>query len=314
MTICNVSVTVFIVVLLSATLRFATPLTLGALSGLFCERSGVVNIAIEGMMLMGAFSAYIVGVLTGSLWLGLLAAMLCSAALAALHALLSVSFRVDQIISGTVVNILAFGITGYLFDQYYSRNTPNPGSLPLITVPGLNQITDFGRLFVQQPIVWLSLILVGVVHFVLFYTRWGLRTRAVGEHPRAADTVGVNVYFMRYMNVIIGGLIAGLGGTYFIAEVSAFQPGMTAGRGFIALAALIFGKWTPIGAWGAALLFGFAQAVPLRLQDAPLISALPPEFIRMIPYVVTIIAIAGFVGRVQPPAAAGKAYEGGGSL
>src|SRR5436190_4102325 len=267
MNLCGIPIQILIASVLATTLRVATPLTLGAISGLYCERSGVVNIAIEGMMLMGAFSAYIVGVLTGSLWLVLLAAMLCSAALAALHALLSVSFRVDQIISGTVVNILAFGITGYLFDQYYSRNTPNPGSLPLITVPGLNQITDFGRLFVQQPIVWLSLILVGVVHFVLFYTRWGLRTRAVGEHPRAADTVGVNVYFMRYMNVIIGGLIAGLGGTYFIAEVSAFQPGMTAGRGFIALAALIFGKWTPIGAWGAALLFGFAQAVQINVQQ-----------------------------------------------
>ena len=174
MNLCGVTTSVLIATLLATTLRVATPLTLGALSGLFCERSGVVNIAIEGMMLMGAFTAYVVGVLTGSLWIGVLAAMLSAAALAALHALLSVSFRVDQIISGTVVNILAFGISGFFFDQYFSKNTPNPGSLPQIAIPFLDQIPDFGRLFVQQPIVWAALLLVVIVHFVLFNTRWGL--------------------------------------------------------------------------------------------------------------------------------------------
>jgi simple sugar transport system permease protein len=299
---------------MATTLRVATPLTLGAISGLFCERSGVVNIAIEGMMLMGAFSAFIVGVLTGSLWLGLLGAIVSAALLAALHALLSITFKVDQIISGTVVNILAFGITGYFFDQYYSRNAPNPGQLPILGIPLLNQIPVFGRLFDQQPVVWAGLLLVVVAHFVLFYTRWGLRTRAVGEHPRAADTVGVNVYFMRYVNVIIGGCIAGLGGSYFIAEVSTFSPGMTAGRGFIALAALIFGKWTPFGAWGAALLFGFAQAVQINVQQClPASGDIPfflkPQIIGMLPYVVTIVVLAGAVGRSTPPAAVGIPYE-----
>jgi simple sugar transport system permease protein len=313
--VCGVPVEVLIATLMATTLRVATPLTLGAISGLFCERSGVVNIAIEGMMLMGAFSAFIVGVLTGSLWLGVLGAAVSAGLLAALHALLSITFKVDQIISGTVVNILAFGITGFFFDQYYSRNAPNPGQLPIIKIPLLDQIPVFGRLFQQQPIVWAGLLLVIVAHFVLFFTRWGLRTRAVGEHPRAADTVGVNVYFMRYLNVIIGGCIAGLGGSYFIVEVSTFSPGMTAGRGFIALAALIFGKWTPFGAWGAALLFGFAQAIQVNIQQCVTTTSgdipffLKPQILGMLPYLVTIVVLAGAVGRSTPPAAVGIPYE-----
>src|SRR5438270_13025262 len=180
MTVCGTLIDVFIVSLLATTIRVAAPLTLGAISGLFCERSGVVNIAIEGMMLMVAFMAFVGGVLSGSLWIGLLTAMLSAALFAALHALLLVTFKVDQIISGTVVNILAFGITGYFFDQYYSRNAPNPGQLPILHIPLLNQIPVFGKLFEQEPIVWAGLLLVVLTHFVLFYTRWGLRTRAVG--------------------------------------------------------------------------------------------------------------------------------------
>jgi simple sugar transport system permease protein len=307
MTVCGVPVEVLIATLLATTLRVATPLTLGALGGLFCERSGVVNIAIEGMMLWGAFWAYVVGSITGSLWLGLVAALLGAAVLAALHALLSITFRVDQIISGTVVNILSFGVTGFFYDQFFSRNAPTAGQLPLVSIPILQDIPVFGRLFQQQPVVWVGLLLVFIVHFVIFYTKWGLRTRAVGEHPRAADTVGINVYFMRYMNVIIGGAIAGLGGAYLIVEVSIFSPGMTIGRGFIALAALIFGKWTPIGAWGAALLFGFAQAVQINIQQCGV--DFPPQIIGMLPYVVTIIVLAGVVGRSTPPAAVGVPYE-----
>jgi general nucleoside transport system permease protein len=313
MTICGIPIELMIATLLATTLRVAAPLTLGALSGLFSERSGVVNIAIEGMMLMGAFTAFVAGVLTGSLWIGVLAAILSAALLAALHAVLSITFKVDQIISGTVVNILSFGITGFFFDQYYARSAPTPGSLPTISIPLLSDIPVFGRLFSQQPIVWTGLLLVFIVHFVLFYTRWGLRTRAVGEHPRAADTVGVNVYFMRYANVIIGGCIAGLGGAYFIAEVSTFSPGMTAGRGFIALAALIFGKWTPLGAWGAALLFGFTQALQINIQQCGLEirpgEPFPAQIIGLLPYVVTIIVLAGAVGRSTPPAAVGVPYE-----
>ena len=313
MTLCGIPIEVLIATVLATTLRVATPLTLGALSGLYCERSGVVNIAIEGMMLMGAFSTYVVGALTGSLWIGLVAGILSAAVLAALHALLSVSFKVDQIISGTVINILAFGITGFFYDQFFSSNAPNGGRLPDLSIPFLKDIPIFGRLFQQQPIVWASLILVAITHFVFFFTKWGLRTRAVGEHPRAADTVGINVYFMRYANVIIGGGIAGLAGGYFIQEVSTFSPGMTAGRGFIALAALIFGKWTPLGAWGAALLFGLAQAVQINIQQCGLEiqpgQAFPAQFIGMIPYVVTIIVLAGVVGRSTPPAATGVPYE-----
>lgn len=307
MTICGVSIEVLIATLLATTLRVATPLTLGALGGLFCERSGVVNIAIEGMMLMGAFSAYVAGAASGSLWVGLLAAIVSAGLLAALHAVISISFRVDQIISGTVVNILAFGITGFFYDQYFARNAPTGGSVPIISIPILQDIPVFGRLFQQQPVVWIALLLVAVTHFVLFFTRWGLRTRAVGEHPRAADTVGVNVFRVRYTNVIIGGAIAGLGGAYLIAEVSVFSPGMTIGRGFIALAALIFGKWTPLGAWGAALLFGFTQAVQINIQQCGV--NFPAQIIGMLPYVVTIVVLAGVVGRSTPPAAVGVPYE-----
>jgi simple sugar transport system permease protein len=227
--------------------------------------------------------------------------------LAALHALLSISFKVDQIISGTVVNILAFGMTGFFYDQYFSRNAPGGGSVPIISIPWLANDPVFGRLFQQQPVVWIALLLVAITHFVIFFTRWGLRTRAVGEHPRAADTVGVNVYRVRYFNVIIGGAIAGLGGAYLIAEVSTFSPGMTIGRGFIALAALIFGKWTPLGAWGAALLFGFTQAIQINIQQCGV--DFPAQIIGMLPYVVTIIVLAGVVGRSTPPAAVGVAYE-----
>lgn len=307
MKICGVDFDVLLVSVLITTLRVATPLTLGALGGLFSERSGVVNIAIEGMMLMGAFSAYVASASSGSIWIGLIAALISSGLLAALHAVISISFKVDQIISGTVVNILAFGMTGFFYDQYFSRNAPTSGSVPIISIPVLQDIPVFGRLFQHQPVVWIALLLVAITHFVLFFTRWGLRTRAVGEHPRAADTVGVNVFRMRYINVIIGGAIAGLGGAYLIAEVSAFSPGMTIGRGFIALAALIFGKWTPLGAWGAALLFGFTQAIQINIQQCGV--NFPAQIIGMIPYVVTIVILAGVVGRSTPPAAVGVPYE-----
>ncbi len=314
MNVCGIPIDLLIATILATTLRVATPLTLGALSGLFCERSGVVNIAIEGMMLMGAFSAYVVGVITGSLWIGLLGAILSAAVLAALHAVLAISFKVDQIISGTVVNILAIGITTFFADQYFSRDTPIARQgIQHMRIPFLSDIPNFGKLFDQQPVVWAALLLVAISHFVFFFTRWGLRTRAVGEHPRAADTVGINVYFMRYANVIIGGAIAGLGGAYFIVEVSTFSVGMTAGRGFIALAALIFGRWTPLGAWGAALLFGLAQAIQINIQQCGLEirpgEPFPAQIIGMIPYLVTIIVLAGAVGRSTPPAADGVPYE-----
>src|SRR3954470_23207053 len=309
MDLCGIPIQVLLASVMATTVRVSTPLVLGALSGLYCERSGVVNIAIEGMMVMGAFSTYVVGSMTGSLWFGLLGGIISAGLLALLHALLSITYKVDQIISGTVINILAFGLTGYFYDQFFARSAPSAGRLPVIELPFLSSLPTFGGLFKQQPIVWASLLLVAITHFVLFYTRWGLRTRAVGEHPRAADTVGINVYFMRYANVVLGGLIAGLAGTYFIQEVNNFTPGMTAGRGFIALAALIFGKWTPLGAWGAALLFGLAQAIPTALQLQGI--SIPVQLIGLLPYVLTIVVVAGVVGRATPPAADGVPYERG---
>lgn len=317
MMICGIPIEILIASVLATTIRVSTPLTLGALSGLFSERSGVVNIAIEGMMLMGAFAAYVVGTLTGSLWIGLLGAMLAAALLGLLHSVLSITFKVDQIISGTVINILSFGLTGFFYDQFFNRNAPSAPKLPTMSIPLLSDIPVFGRLFQQQPVVWSALLLVAIAHFVIFFTPWGLRTRAVGEHPRAADTVGINVFFMRYANVIIGACIAGLGGAYFTAEISSFSPGVTTGRGFIALAALIFGNWKPLNAWGATLLFGFTQAIQINVQQCVSASGstsdlpffLLPQIIGLLPYVVTIIVLAGFVGRSSPPAAVGVPYD-----
>lgn len=295
--------------MLATTLRFATPITLGALAGLFCERSGVVNIAIEGMMLSAAFGAFVVAAVTHSLLVGLLAGIVTGAITALLHAWLSVTFKVDQIVSGTVINILAVGLTGFLDTQVLQQaGLQSAGLFPRVPIPILSNLPVLGPIFSQQPIAWLSIILVIVAHFVLFYTRWGLRTRAVGENPRAADTVGINVPFMRYANVITGGMIAGIGGAYFTLEaVPSFETLMTNGRGFIALAALIFGGWTPWGAWAAALLFGAANALQINAQQFGI--PLPAQLTGMFPYLLTIIILAGVIGRAAPPAAVGQPYE-----
>ena len=297
---------------LNFTLRATVPLILGALSGILCERSGIVNIGIEGMMLAGAFGAFVAKVATNdwplaaSLLLGVLVALLVGGLMGWLHALLSIRFRMDQIISGTVLIILATGFTSYLFN----RDSVAEGKFSAIPIPGLADIPVIGRiLFDNPPITYLALILVVVVHIALFYTRWGLRTRAVGEHPRAADTVGINVNRYRYVNTIIGGMLAGLAGGFLVLEaVGQFQEGMTAGRGFIALAAMIFGNWNPFGALGASLLFGYTQALQNELLLTG-ITTVPRQFVSMLPYVVTIVAVSGFVGRVRPPAAEGKVYE-----
>ena len=311
--ICGQDWLVFLVSLLATTLAFATPITLGAMSGLACESSGVVNIAIEGMMLSGAFAGFFFGVQTGSLWLAVLGAMLVGAAMAALHGMLSITFKVDQIISGTVINILAFGITGYLYGQWYATNAPTtPGTLPRLVIPLLSDIPVVGRLFEQQPIAIIAILMVVLVHFVLYFTPWGLRTRAVGEHPKAADTVGIKVRRVRYTNVIIGGMIAGLGGAYYVPEyLPSFVPNMTAGFGFIALAAMIFGKYKPFGAWAAALFFGLALSVQNNLQSCNVTingGTIPSAWVGMLPYAITIIVLAGFVGRSTPPAADGQPY------
>jgi simple sugar transport system permease protein len=298
-----------IVAMFSVALPKATPLVLGALAGIYTERSGVVNIAIEGMMLTGAFFGFIAGVYTHSLLAGVAVAILSGILMAGLHAALSVGFGVDQIISGTVINILAVGLTGYLNRQLFNTGVPGGQSvLPALDVPGLSDMPVLGPvLFSQQPITYTALVLVLVTHVVLFQTVWGLRTRAVGEHPLAADTVGIPVNRVRTINVLIGGAIAGLGGAYFTLEsVAHFEPLMTNGRGFIALAAMIFGKWTPFGALGAALLFGVTEALPVTLQVQGV--QFPYQIVGMLPYVLTIVVLVGVIGRATPPAAIGRPY------
>ncbi|NUQ37711.1 MAG: ABC transporter permease [Caldilineales bacterium] len=294
--------------LLKTTLVSATPLTLGALSGIFCERAGVINIAIEGMMLFGAFAAIAAVSITGNHWLGMLAAILTGGIMAALHAVLSITYKVDQIISGTVINILAAGATRYINIRLLEpAGYGSPGPISLMRVPVLVDVPVLGKLFENTPTVFFMLLLVPIVHIILFYTPWGLRTRSVGEHPRAADTVGINVFRMRYINVIIGGFIAGLGGSYFSLSLGSFEDNMTHGQGFIALAAMIFGNWTPVGSFFAALIFGFADALQGKMQAFRV--ALPPEFLQMAPYILTMIILGGLIGRVTPPAADGQPYE-----
>ncbi len=297
---------------LNFTLRASVPLILGALCGILCERTGIVNIGIEGMMLAGAYAAFVAKVATngwplmGSLLFGVLIALAVGGLMGLLHGVMSIRYKMDQIISGTVLILLAAGVTAYLFD----RNAAAEGKFSAIAIPGLAEIPVLGEvLFKNPPITYAALILVVVVHYGLFYTRWGLRSRACGEHPRAADTVGINVNRYRYFNTMLGGSLAGLAGGFLVLEaVGQFQEGMTAGRGFIALAAMIFGNWMPFGAAGAALLFGYTQALQNELLLAG-VTTIPRQFVSMIPYIVTIVAVSGFVGRVRAPAAEGKVYE-----
>lgn len=303
--------------MVQATLTAATPLTLGAMCGLLCERAGIINIAIEGMMLFGAFAGVAFAAIFDNLWMGLIAASLVGGVMAGLHAVLSIKYKVDQIISGTVINILAVGATRFLNLRVLEpAGLSTPGHFDAVRIPVLAEIPIVGPiLFENLPTTYIMLILLVAVNYVVFFTPWGLRMRACGEHPRAADTVGVNVNRMRYISVVIGGLIAGVGGAYFsLGQVGTFEDGMTRGQGFVALAAMIFGNWNPIGAFVAALLFGFANALQVKMQILqpvlPIINVpIPPEFLQMAPYILTIIVVAGVVGRVRPPAQEGKPYE-----
>ncbi len=290
---------------LASTIRQSTPLVLGALCGLLGERSAVINIGIEGQMLLGAFIGFLVNVWTGNLLLAVFAAIITGAIMGLLLAYMSVTLKMDQIIGGTVINILALGLTGYFYQVGLTTN----GKLQPIPLGPLADIPIVGpALFNNPPITYATFVLVILVHYILFYTKWGLRTRAVGEHPRAADTLGINVFKVRYVNVIIGGAIAGLAGAFLTLEaVGSFERNMTNGRGFVALAVMIFGKFTPLGAWGAALLFGFASAMQTQLQFAGI--NVPHQFIGILPYVLTIVVLAGFVGRTHVPAADGVPYE-----
>ena len=297
--------------ILQLTVVKALPITFGALSGLLCERAGVVNIAIEGMLLTGAFTGAVVGSATGNNIVGLVAAGFVGAALGTLLAVLAIRYRMDQIIAGTVINIFAAGITGFVSTRVLQlhRELNEPQRFPQIPIPVLSDIPIIGPMFFNGNIFLYALfVLIGLIHYGLFYTRWGLRVRAVGEHPRAADTVGINVLGTRYRNVILGGIVAGVGGAYFtLGSTGSFVQDMTAGRGFIGLAAMIFGAWTPVGAFLASLVFGFADAVQARLSILNI--ALPSEFLLMVPYVVTIVVVAGLVGRVRAPAADGRPYD-----
>jgi ABC-type uncharacterized transport system permease subunit len=303
--------------MLQSTLIAATPLTLGALSGILCERSGIINIAIEGMMLSSALAAIAFASIFGTLWMGLLLASIIGGLMAALHAWLSIKYKVDQIISGTVINILAAGGTRFLNLRLLEpAGLSTPGHFDAIRIPILADIPIVGSiLFNNPPTVFIMLILVLVISYLIFFTPWGLRMRACGEHPRAADTVGVHVNRMRYVSVIVGGLIAGIGGAYFpLDAVGTFEDNMTRGQGFVALAAMIFGNWNPVGGFLAAILFGFADALQVKMQILqpvlPFLNlSIPPEFLQMVPYVLTIIVVAGVVGRSRPPAEEGKPYE-----
>ncbi len=303
--------------MLASSLRLATPIVMGALAGLWCERSGVVNIAIEGMMLSGAAFGFQVFTLLGPLmtsplaqFFGILGAILAGGVMAALHAWLSITFRTDQIVSGTVINILAIGLTSFMRREVLlEAQDAGRATIQVVPIPGLSDVPVVGEIFFQgKPIFYMMFVLLIVTHIMLFYTRWGLRTRAVGENPHAADTLGINVNRTRWINVIIGGMIAGLAGAWLTLETTGtFDDNMTSGRGFIALAALIFGKYLPFGAFGGGLLFGFSSALETRFQILGV--TLPTQFLQMMPYVVTIIVLAGLVGRSRPPAADGIPYE-----
>ncbi|HRJ54980.1 MAG TPA: ABC transporter permease [Anaerolineales bacterium] len=298
--------------MLGSSLVRATPIALAALCGVISERSAVINIGIEGIMLMSAQTAVVTATVSGNLYVGLIAAILVGALVAAFHAYLVIRFKVDQVVSGVAINIFGTGFTSFISSRFLQKATDalnNSGTFPIISIPGLSKIPILGPvLFENNIVIYLMILLVVVMHIMLFYTPWGLRTRAVGEHPKAADTLGINVYLVRYVNVILGGMIAGLGGAYFtIGSVGRFDEIMTAGKGFIGLAAMIFGKWNPIGAFTSSLIFGFADSLQVKLQI--LRVPIPSEFLLMAPYIVTMIILTGVVGRAIPPAADGQPYE-----
>ena len=310
-----------IVALIISTIRAAVPITLGALSGIVSERSGIVNIAIEGMMLAGAYMAFFINVVLSQsnvptwlqaqpirLGLAMLGAVGVGAALSMLHATLSIRFKVDQIISGTVINIFSAGITSYFYlgGQNTLGGLPNVISNPFNENQGL--LYYLGEIIFDKGLItYMAFALVLIIGFALYRTTWGLRTRAIGENPRAADTLGVNVHRLQYTNIAISGLLAGLAGAVLILEGVSFERGMSSGRGFIALAVMIFGMWRPSRALVGALIFGFASALQSQLQFINI--AIPHQFVAMLPYVLTLVVLAGFVGRARPPAHTGQVYE-----
>lgn len=295
--------------MLQATVVRAVPIALGGLAGVLCERVAVVNIAIEGMLLAGAFTGALLGSLIGG-WGGLVGAVAIGGIFGFLLGALVITYRMDQIIAGVVINLFVLGLTSYVSSQVFSsyRSLNNAPVFRAWKIPLLSDIPVIGPMFFQQSLfVYGALVMVAASTYYLFHTRSGLRARAVGEHPRAADTLGINVYRTRYIHVTLGGMVAGFGGAWFtLGSVGRFDENMTAGRGFIGLAAMIFGRWHPVGALAAALVFGFADSLQQKL--ALLGTPIPSEFLAMAPYIATIIVVAGLVGRARPPAADGKPY------
>ncbi|MFC8849558.1 MULTISPECIES: ABC transporter permease [unclassified Micromonospora] len=292
------------------TFILALPLIFGALAGVLCERSGVVNVAIEGQLLMGAFSGALFGSLSGSVWVGLVAAAIGGAFISLLLAVFAIRYLVDQVVMGIVLNLLAVGVTGFLYERLMQTDAQKYNFAPRFgawEIPLLSDIPVLGpALFRSNLFLYVGLLLVLVIHIALFRTRWGLRTRAVGEHPTAADTLGVKVLRVRYRNVLLAGVVAGIGGASYTLALYSFTKNMIGGKGFIALAALIFGRWSPTGALLAALFFGFADQLGTYLGAIG--SSIPSQFLAMLPYLATMLAVAGLVGRVRAPAADGKPY------
>lgn len=301
--------------LINLTLVAATPLLLAALGGIFSERAGVVNIALEGIMTFGALAAVAITIATENPWLGLLGAIIAGMTIAALHALVSISFRANQTVSGTAINILAAGLTAFLLTKFYGHggeSPPIPIRLPTLNIPLVKDIPFLGPILGQQMVgVYLAFVALAATHYVIYRTPLGLRIRAVGEHPRAADTMGVNVFAVRYLCVILSGALAGVAGGILSTGITrSFVENMVAGRGFIALAAVIFGNWRPIGAMWACLLFGAADALQMLAQiNNWNFVIIPRGLLVIVPYVLTMLALAGFVGRSTPPAASGIPYE-----
>jgi simple sugar transport system permease protein len=300
--------------LLQGAIMLSVPLIFGAMSGLICEKSGVINIAIEGQLLAAAFVSAVVASISSNMIIGLISGPIAGALISLILAYFSIKFQVDQVILGFVINVLVLGLTNFFYTQLlipYESTWNASSSFSTIAIPGLSKLPIIGpTLFNQTIIVYLMYIIIFGVQFALFKTRWGLRTRSIGEHPVAADSVGIDVNRLRFKNVIISGLVAGLGGAYFtVGAVGPFSAEMTAGAGFIALACLIFGKWTPKGVIIAALFFGFADYLQgtLSIIGVPI----PSEFMLMVPYVATIIAVSGLVGRVRAPAADGIPFMRG---
>jgi len=303
--------TIFNFTLIASTIRLSTPLILAALGGLYSERGGVINIAPEGIMLAGAFTAASVTVFSHNPWIGVLAAMAAGTLVALIHGLATIKYRADQVVSGTAINILFLGVpallSGALFDSTGATpQLPREQVLPDFTVFASERSPLLASVFNQKPLVYLALLAVPATWYLLRKTRFGLRLRAVGENPEAADTAGVSVIKMRFTGVLISGALAALGGAYLsIGQNSLFTRNMTAGRGFIALAALIFGKWDPVGAFLACVLFGFAEAVAIRMQGT---VNIPNQFIQLIPYVLTMVVLAGLIRRATPPRSLGVPY------